>query len=45
VGSLAFGRHLLPGAPLGGAHSAAELRKIAATLKYLTPVKSHQIRS
>ena len=33
VGSLAFGRHLLPGEPLGGAHSAAELRKIAATLK------------
>ena len=33
VGSQAFGRHLLPGEPLGGAHSAAELRKIAATLK------------
>lgn len=33
VGSLAFGRHLLPGEPLGGPHSAAELRKIAATLK------------
>lgn len=33
VGSLAFGRHLLPGQPLGGPHSPAELRQIAATLK------------
>lgn len=33
VGSLAFGRHLLPGQPLGGPHSPDELRKIAAGLK------------
>lgn len=33
VGSLAFGRHLLPGQPLGGVHSPAELKQIAATLK------------
>ena len=33
VGSLAFGRHLLPGQPLGGPHAPEELRKIAATLK------------
>ncbi len=32
VGSLAFGRHLLPGEPLGGPHSPAELRQIAAKL-------------
>jgi predicted dinucleotide-binding enzyme len=33
VGNLAFGRHLLPGEPLGGPHSPAELRQIAAKLK------------
>lgn len=33
VGSLAFGRHLLPGEPLGGVHSAEELKLIAATLR------------
>ncbi len=33
VGSLALGRHLIPGTPIGGEHTAAELRKIAATLK------------
>ncbi len=33
IGSLAVGRHLIPGTPIGGEHTAAELRKIAATLK------------
>jgi predicted dinucleotide-binding enzyme len=33
IGSLAMGRHLIPGTPIGGEHTAAELRKIAATLK------------
>jgi 8-hydroxy-5-deazaflavin:NADPH oxidoreductase len=33
VGNLAFGRYLIPGTPLGGEHSADELRKLAATLK------------
>jgi predicted dinucleotide-binding enzyme len=33
VGGLAMGRHLMPGTPLAGEHSPAELRKIAATLK------------
>lgn len=33
VGNLAFGGHLLPGQPLGGVHTPAELRRIAATLK------------
>lgn len=33
VGNLAFGRHLLPGQPLGGVHAPAELKQIAATLK------------
>ncbi len=32
VGNLAFGRHLLPGQPLGGVHAPAELKQIAATL-------------
>lgn len=32
VGSLAFGKHLVPRAPLGGEHTPDELRKIAATL-------------
>ena len=33
VGGLAMGRHLIPGTPLAGEHSAAEIREIAATLK------------
>lgn len=33
VGSLAFGRHLLPGQPLGGPHAPEALRQIAATLR------------
>ena len=34
IGSLAaMGKHLIPGTPIGGEHTAAELRKIAATLK------------
>lgn len=32
IGGLAKGRYLMPGTPLAGEHSAAELRKIAATL-------------
>lgn len=32
IGGLAKGRHLMPGTPLAGEHSAADLRKIAATL-------------
>lgn len=33
IGDLTTGRHLIPGTPLGGEHTAAELRRIAATLK------------
>ncbi|MFI5002171.1 MAG: NADPH-dependent F420 reductase [Reyranellales bacterium] len=33
VGGLAMGKYLRPGTPLGGEHSAAEIRQIAATLK------------
>ena len=33
VGGLAMGRHLIPGTPLAGEHTAAQLREIAATLK------------
>ncbi len=33
VGGLAMGKHLVPGTPLGGEHSPAELRRIAATLR------------
>ena len=33
VGGLAMGKHLMPGTPLAGEHSPAELRRIAATLK------------
>lgn len=33
IGDLAMGRHLIPGTPIGGEHTAAELRRIAATLK------------
>ena len=32
IGSLAKGRHLIPGTPLTGEHSAEEIRKIAANL-------------
>lgn len=32
VGSLAMGKHLIPGTPLAGEHSPADIRKIAATL-------------
>jgi hypothetical protein len=33
VGGLAMGKYLMPGTPLAGEHTPAELRKIAATLK------------
>jgi predicted dinucleotide-binding enzyme len=33
VGGAAMGRYLMPGTPLSGEHSPAEIRKIAATLK------------
>jgi len=33
VGDLEFGRHLVPGTPLGGEHSAEEIRQIAAGLE------------
>jgi predicted dinucleotide-binding enzyme len=33
VGGLAMGKYLVPGTPLGGEHTAAEVRQIAATLK------------
>jgi hypothetical protein len=33
VGGLAMGRYLVPGTPLAGEHTPAELRKIAANLK------------
>ena len=33
VGDLEFGRHLVPGTPLGGEHSAEEIREIAAGLE------------
>jgi len=33
VGGLAMGKYLVPGTPLGGVHTPAELRQIAATLK------------
>ena len=33
VGGLAMGKHLMPGTPLAGEHTPAEIRKIAATLK------------
>ena len=32
VGGLAMGKYLVPGTPLGGEHTAAELQQIAATL-------------
>ena len=33
VGGLAMGRHLVPGTPLGGEHTPAEIRQAAAGLK------------
>ena len=33
VGGLAMGKHLVPGTPLGGEHSPAEIRQIATTLR------------
>jgi len=33
VGGLAMGKYLMPGTPLAGEHSPAEIRRIAATLK------------
>jgi hypothetical protein len=33
VGGLAMGRHLVPGTPLGGEHTPAEIRQIAGSLK------------
>jgi 8-hydroxy-5-deazaflavin:NADPH oxidoreductase len=33
IGPLAMGRHLVPGTPLAGEHTPAEIRSIAATLK------------
>jgi predicted dinucleotide-binding enzyme len=33
VGGLAMGKYLVPGTPLAGEHSPAEIRRIAATLK------------
>lgn len=33
VGGLAMGKYLVPGTPLGGEHSPAEIKQIAATLK------------
>jgi len=33
VGNLDFGKHLRPGTPLAGERSAAEIRKVAATLR------------
>ncbi len=32
VGGLAMGRHLVPGTPLGGEHTAAQIRQIASSL-------------
>jgi len=33
IGGLAMGKYLMPGTPLAGERSAAEIRKIAATLQ------------
>jgi len=33
IGSLAMGRHLVPGTPLAGEHTAADIRRIAGTLR------------
>jgi predicted dinucleotide-binding enzyme len=32
VGGLAMGKHLVPGTPLGGEHTAAQIRQIAGSL-------------
>jgi 8-hydroxy-5-deazaflavin:NADPH oxidoreductase len=32
VGGLAMGKHLVPGTPLGGAHTAAEIRQAITSL-------------
>ncbi len=33
VGGLAMGKYLVPGTPLGGVHTATEIKQIVATLK------------
>ena len=33
VGGLAMGKYLVPGTPLAGEHTPAELKQIASTLK------------
>jgi predicted dinucleotide-binding enzyme len=33
VGGLAMGKHLVPGTPLAGEHTPAEIRQIAGTLR------------
>ena len=33
IGGLAKGKYLVPGTPLGGEHTPAEIRQIVATLK------------
>jgi hypothetical protein len=33
VGGLAMGKYLVPGTPLAGVHTPAEIKQIAATLK------------
>jgi hypothetical protein len=33
VGGLAMGKHLVPGTPLAGEHSPAQIRQIASTLR------------
>ena len=33
IGGLEMGRHLIPGTPLAGEHSAEEIRQIAAGLE------------
>ena len=33
VGGLAMGKHLVPGTPLGGEHTPAEIRQIAPSLR------------
>jgi hypothetical protein len=33
VGGLAMGKHLVPGTPLGGVHTPAEIKQIASTLR------------
>ena len=33
VGGLAMGKYLVPGTPLGGVHTPAEIKQIVASLK------------